>query len=75
MEMVILEKLKTFNYKDWEMLRDRKTTKEEYILAMNEYNGLWQDYFDLYLDAYERLSKVTTDDEWKVIRKYTKKIF
>lgn len=74
-EMAILEKLRLFNYKDWEMLRDRKTKKEDYILAMNEYNGLWQDYFDLYLDAYERLSKVTTDDEWKVISKYTKKIF
>ena len=74
-EMSILQKLQTFNYKDLELLRNRKTTKEEYKHALSEYNELWQDYFDLYLDAYERLSKVTTDDEWKIIRKYSKKIF
>ena len=74
-EMSILKKLQAFNYKDWELLRNRKTTKEEYKQALSEYNDLWQDYFDLYLDAYERLSKVTTDDEWKVIKKYSKKIF
>ncbi len=74
-EMSILKKLQAFNYKDWEMLRNKNTTKEEYVNALSEYNNLWQDYIDLYLDAYERLSKVTTDDEWKVIKKYSKKIF
>lgn len=74
-EMSILKKLQTFNNKDWEMLRDRKTTKEAYEQALKEYNDLWQSYFDLYLDAYDRLSKIMTDDEWKIIKKYSKKIF
>ena len=74
-EMSILKKLQEFNNKDWELLRNRKATKEEYEHALSEYNELWQDYFDLYLDAYGRLSEVTTDDEWKIIRKYSKKIF
>lgn len=74
-EMSILKKLQAFNNKDWDLLKNRKATKEEYEHALSEYNELWQDYFDLYLDAYGRLSDVTTDDEWKIIKKYSKKIF
>jgi hypothetical protein len=74
-EMSILQKLHAFNYKDLELLRNRKTTKEAYKHALSEYNDLWQAYFDLYLDAYSRLSEVTTDEEWKIIRKYSKNIF
>jgi hypothetical protein len=74
-EMSILQKLQAFNYKDLELLRNRKTTKEAYEQAFSEYNDLWQNYIDLYLDAHGRLSEVTTDDEWKVIKKYSKKIF
>lgn len=74
-EMSILKKLQAFNYKDWELLRNRKATKEAYERALSEYNELWQEYFDLYLDAYSRLSEVTNDNEWKIIKKYSKKIF
>jgi hypothetical protein len=74
-EMSILQKLQAFNDIDLELLRNRETTKEAYEQALSEYNDLWQIYIDLYLDAYSRLSEVTTDDEWKIIRKYSKKIF
>ena len=74
-EMRILNDLRVFTHKDWQLLRDRNATEEAYGEALGEYNDLWQDYIDLYLDSYSRLSNVTTDKEWKVIKKYSKQIF
>ena len=74
-ELSILRKLNAFNYKDNEILRNKNANEEEYRQAFREYNGLWQEYFDLYTSAYEQLSAVTTDEEWKAIKKFTSKIF
>ena len=74
-ELSILKKLTEFNYKDNKIMRDKNASEEEYRQAFNEYNGLWQEYFDLYTSSYEQLSAVTTDEEWKAIKKFTSKIF
>jgi len=74
-ELSILRKLNEFNYKDNEILKNQNATEEEYKQAFKEFNGLWQEYFDLYTRSYEQLSSVTTDDEWKAIKKFTSKIF
>jgi hypothetical protein len=74
-EIAILKKLNAFNYKDSNLLRDRNATEAEYKDAFIEYNNLWQEYFDLYTGAYEQLSALTTDEEWKAIKKFTSKIF
>jgi hypothetical protein len=74
-EVAILKKLNAFNYKDNELLMDRVASEEEYIKAFKEYNDLWQEYFDLYVNAYMSLSEEVTDEEWKVIRKFSKQFF
>ncbi len=74
-EVSILKKLNQFSYKDNDLMRNKYSTEEEYKKAFKEFNDLWQEYFDLYTSAYEQLSAVTTDDEWKAIRKFTSKIF
>ena len=74
-EVSILKKLNKFNYKDNDLMRNKNANEEEYKKAFKEFNDLWQEYFDLYTSAYKQLSAVTTDDEWKSIRKFTSKIF
>jgi len=74
-EMAILKKLHSFNYKDTELFRNKNATEEEYKTVFKEYNSLWRAYFDLYTKAYTDLSAVTTDKEWKIMKKYTKGIF
>jgi hypothetical protein len=74
-EVAILKKLSAYNYKDNELLRNRVATEGEYIKAYKEYNDLWREYFDLYSKAYIDLSAVTTDNEWKIMKKYTKGMF
>ena len=74
-EIAILKKLQAFNYKDTELFRTKNATEEEYKHAFREYNGLWREYFDLYTKAYRDLSAVTTDKEWKLMKKYTKGFF
>jgi hypothetical protein len=74
-EVAILKKLSAYNYKDNELLRNRVATEDEYIKAYKEYNDLWQEYFELYFNAYVNLSEVVTDEEWKIMKKYTKGMF
>ena len=74
-EITILKKLQAFNYKDTELFRNKNATEEEYKKAFKEYNGLWSEYFDFYTKAYMDLSAVTTDKEWKIMKKYTKGFF
>jgi len=74
-EIAIIKKLLAFNYKDSELLRNKNASEEEYKKAFKEYNGLWREYFDLYTKAYMDLSAVTTDKEWKLMKKYTKGFF
>ena len=74
-EVDIIKKFLAFNYMEVELLRNRHTTEEEYKKAFKEYNDLWREYFNLYTSGYMKLSAVTTDSEWKVMKKYTKGIF
>ena len=74
-EIAILKKLQAFNYKDTELFRNKNATEEEYKKGFKEYNGLWREYFGLYTKAYMDLSAVTTDKEWKLMKKYTKGFF
>ena len=74
-EVAILRKLNEYNYKDNNLLRNRNATEEEYRQTFKEYNDLWQEHFNLYTSAYEELSAVTTDEEWKVIKKLGAKVF
>lgn len=74
-EVDILKKLLAFNYIEVDLLRNRHTTEEQYDKAFKEYNDLWREYFNLYTSGYMKLSAVTTDNEWKVMKKYTKGLF
>jgi hypothetical protein len=74
-EVAILKKMPEFNYKEDGLLRNKNSTEEDYKKAFKKYNSWWSEYFDLYAKAYIDLSAVTTDKEWKIMKKYTKGIF
>lgn len=74
-EIEILNKLPEFNLKDDGLLRNKNSTEEDYKKAFKEHNRWRNEYFDLYAKAYIDLSAVTTDDEWIIMKKYTKAIF
>lgn len=74
-EVAILKKLPEVNLKKDGLLRNKNSTEEDYKKAFKKLNHWWNDYFDLYVNAYIDLSAVTTDKEWKIMEKYTKGIF
>jgi hypothetical protein len=74
-EVAILKKLPELNLNDDGLLRNKNATEEDYKKAFKENNRWWNEYFELYIEAYIDLSAVTTDSEWKIMKKYTKGIF
>jgi hypothetical protein len=74
-ETAILMKLSEFNYNDFRLLRDKNSTEEDYKKAFKEHTLWWNEYFELYTKAYLDLSALTTDEEWRLMEKYTKGIF
>jgi hypothetical protein len=74
-ETAILMKLSEFNYNDFRLLRDKNSTEEDYKKSFKEHDLWWNEYFELYTKAYLDLSVLTTDEEWKLMEKYTKGIF
>ena len=52
MEVAIFKKLSTYNHESNEFMRKRGSSSEEYKKVSIEYKGLWQKYFDLYINVY-----------------------
>jgi hypothetical protein len=52
MEATILNKLSTYHRQDNDSLRKGGPSSEEYKKVSMEYKGLWQKYFDLYINVY-----------------------
>lgn len=52
LEATILKELSTYNYNDYEILRKRDISSEEYKNVSKAYKDLWQNYFDQYINVY-----------------------
>lgn len=69
------EAIFNLNIKDNEVIQNKYSKREDYELITDSINYDAEEFFQLYMQFHEDLVRLTTEEEWKIVKKPMKDIY